>query len=263
MALTVTDLALTVDVSEGGIAALNWAGSVRPESLERAVRAGAEDLFGRGLRRLEISVPASDLVARRAVLRAGFRLEGIRREVIGQPDGSYADMCLFARLASDQTYGPHGFSGVMNSTLPKKRLIAHVLLRDALGRVLLCETQFKTDWELPGGIVEPYETPRQGAIREVGEELGIELAVGRLLVVDWMPPYLGWDDAIEMIFDGGMVAESDLAYWSLQPTEIKRVALVDLTTAADLVTPLAHRRLVLAASLGPDEMAYTEDGRAP
>ena len=45
-----------------------------------------------------------------------------------------------------------------------------------------------SDWELPGGIVEPFETPRQGAIREVAEELGIDLAVGRLLVVDWMPP---------------------------------------------------------------------------
>jgi hypothetical protein len=65
-----------------------------------------------------------------------------------------------------------------------------------------------------------------------------------------------------MIFDGGIVAESDLDYWSLQPTEIKRVALVDLETAADLVTPLAHRRLVLAASLDTEQMAYTEDGRA-
>ena len=259
-----TDLALTVRVSEGGIATFDWSGSVSPESLERAVRAAADDaLIGGGLRRLVVSVPADDLAARRAVLRAGFRLEGIRRQAVERPDGLYGDVCLFARLASDETHGPHGFSGVMNSALPKKRLIAHVLLRDGAGRVLLCETQFKADWELPGGIVEPYETPRQGAIREVTEELGTELAVGRLLVVDWMPPYLGWDDAIEMIFDGGRIGENDLAAWSLQPTEIKRVALVDLDTAARLVTPLAHRRLVLAASLGPDEMAYTEDGRTP
>jgi hypothetical protein len=61
--------------------------------------------------------------------------------------------------------------------------------------------------------------------------LGIDLQVGRLLVVDWMPPHLGWDDAIEMIFDGGTVDENDLAFWSLEPTEIKAVALVDLATA--------------------------------
>ncbi len=78
-----------------------------------------------------------------------------------------------------------------------------------------------------------------------------------------MPPYLGWDDAVEMIFDGGKVAENHLAYWSLQPTEIKAVALVDLARASRLLTPLAFRRLSLAVALGPNEMAYTEDGRTP
>jgi 8-oxo-dGTP diphosphatase len=67
----------------------------------------------------------------------------------------------------------------------------------------------------------------------VREELGIDLQVGRLLVVDWMPPYLGWEDAIEMIFADGTVDENDLAYWSLQPTEIKAVALLDLATASE------------------------------
>ena len=257
-------LELIVSVSDDGIATLDWSGTLSSESLERAVRAAADEmLVDQQLRRVEVSAPADDLVTRRAVLRAGFRLEGVRRQVLERSDGSYADLCLFARLASDQVGGSHGFSSVMNSALPKKRLIAHVLMRDVRDRVLLCETQFKKDWELPGGIVEPLEPPRLGAAREVAEELGIELEVGRLLVVDWMPPYLGWDDAIEMIFDGGMVAENDLAFWSLQPTEIKAVALVDLPTASELLTPLAFRRLSLAVALGPDEMAYTEDGRAP
>ena len=259
-----TDLALNVNVSPAGIATIGWSGSVSAELLEGVLRAAAEDLLaGRGLRRIELSLPANDLSARRAVLRAGFRLEGIRRQALELPDGSYADICLFARLASDQVGGSHGFSSVMNSALPKKRLIAHVLMRDVQDRVLLCETQFKEDWELPGGIVEPLEPPRLGAVREVREELGIDLQIGRLLVVDWMPPYLGWDDAIEMIFDGGMVTEDDLASWSLQPTEIKTVALVDLPMASELLTPLAFRRLSLAVRLGADEMAYTEDGRTP
>jgi len=255
-------LELIVSVSDDGIATLDWNGALSSESLERAVRAAADEmLVDQQLRRVEVSAPADDLVTRRAVLRAGFRLEGVRRQVLERSDGSYADLCLFARLASDEVGGSHGFSSVMNSALPKKRLIAHVLMRDVQDRVLLCETQFKEDWELPGGIVEPLEPPRLGAAREVREELGIDLEIGRLLVVDWMPPYLGWDDAIEMIFDGGVVAEGDLAYWSLQPTEIKAVALTDLSTASQLLTPLAFRRLSLAVGLGPDEMAYTEDGR--
>jgi 8-oxo-dGTP diphosphatase len=257
----VTRFDIEISVGEGGVATLTWIGTAALDELTRAIGAAASDaLAERGLRRLEISVPATDHTTRRAVLRAGFRLEGTRRQALRQADGSYGDEMIFARLATDQVAGPTGFSGVMNSALPRKRLIAHVLIRDDRDRVLLCETQFKPDWELPGGIVEPDETPRLGAVREVREELGIELAVGRLLVVDWLPPYLGWDDAIEMIFDGGTVTEADLATWSLQPTEIKRVALLDLDTAAGLLTPLAHRRLSIAMSLGPGQMAYTEDG---
>ena len=261
------DLDIRLVAGDGGSATVHWDGGVDTDVLVQAglieaITAVADHaLSERGLRRLEVSLPANDRAGRRAVLRAGFRWEGVRRSALELPDGSYGDVVIFARLAEDQVGGPAGFSGVMNSALPRKRLIAHVLMRDGLRRVLLCETQFKSDWELPGGIVEPYESPRLGAIREVREELGLQLEVGRLLVVDWMPPYLGWDDAIEMIFDGGTVEEADLATWSLQPTEIRRVRLCTLDEAADLVTPVAHRRLALAVSLRPGEMAYTEDGR--
>ena len=63
-----------------------------------------------------------------------------------------------------------------------------------------------------------------------------------------------------MIFDGGRVTEAQLAGFVLQPSEIRSVRLCTLAQAADLVTPLAHRRLTLAAGLGPDQMAYLEDG---
>ena len=233
-------------------------------ALERAVGVAADDaLLGQGLRRLQAVVPGADRLARRAVLRAGFRQEGVQRQAVISADGRFDDLYLFARLAGDQIHGPNGFSGVMNSALPRKRLIAHVLLTDDDQRVLLCETQFKTDWELPGGIVEPGESPRLGAIREVREELGVDWPVGRLLVADWMPPYLGWEDAIEMIFDGGRVTADQLDRFVLQTSEIRQVRLCTIAEAVDLVTPLAHRRLALAASLGPDQMAYLEDGAPP
>ena len=170
---------------------------------------------------------------------------------------------LYSRLASDEFGGRTGFSAVMNTALPRKRLIAHVLMRDAPGRILLCETQFKPDWELPGGIVEAGEPPRVGAVREVREELGIDLELGRLMITDWMPPYLGWEDAVELIYDGGPIEEPDLAALALQPAEIRRVALVTLDEAAELVTPLSWRRLSVATSLAAGESAYLENGSPP
>ncbi len=68
-----------------------------------------------------------------------------------------------------------GWTSLMDSVLPKKRVIAHVVVRDTAGRVLLCRTGFKRDLELPGGIVEPNEDPETGACREVREELGVDL----------------------------------------------------------------------------------------
>jgi 8-oxo-dGTP diphosphatase len=246
------------------VGSLAWDAGLDAGALESALRVAAEDaLLRQGLRRLETVVPGGDRLARRAVLRAGFRQEGVRREAVITADGSADDLYLFARLAGDPVQGPTGFSGVMNSALPRKRLIAHVLLTDDQGRVLLCETQFKPDWELPGGIVEPGESPRLGAIREVREELGVDWPVGRLLLADWMPPYLGWEDAIEMIFDGGRVRPEQLDRFVLQPSEIRQVRLCTIAEAAELVTPLAHRRLAVAAALGPDEMAYLEDGARP
>lgn len=233
-----------------------------PESLTEAIRAAARDAFERQkLHRLEADIRADDQVGRRALMRSGFRLEGRRREVIVAAGGELLDELIFARLDDDQVDGPDGFSGVMNSALPRKRLIAHVLMRDVIGRVLLCDTAFKSDFELPGGIVEPDESPRQGAIREVREELGIDIELGRLLAVDWMPHYLGWDDACELIFDGGTVTEEEIAGYVLQPTEIRSVRLIDVAEAEPHLTPLSYRRLSAITALDVDRTLTMEDGR--
>jgi 8-oxo-dGTP diphosphatase len=259
----VADLQLAVQRAGDGSATLVRQGDAPPDELVLAVRTAADQaLSDGGLRRLELAVRAAEHQWRRAAVRAGFRLEGVQREAAPTDDG-YDDLMLYARLASDVVSGPTGFSAVMNSALPRKRLIAHVLMRDRTGRILLCETRFKSDWELPGGIVEPGEPPRVGAERELREELGVDLPVGRLLVADWMPPYLGWDDALELIFDGGVVTQAQLDDYVLQPSEIIQVRLCTLGEAAGLVTELSHRRLTVAAGLVSPATAYLENGSAP
>jgi 8-oxo-dGTP diphosphatase len=58
-------------------------------------------------------------------------------------------------------------------------LVAAAALIDADGRVLICRRpEGKTMsglWEFPGGKVEDGETPEAALIRELGEELGIEI----------------------------------------------------------------------------------------
>ena len=58
-------------------------------------------------------------------------------------------------------------------------LVSAVALVDADGRVLLAQRPAGKPmaglWEFPGGKVDPGETPEAALIRELGEELGIDV----------------------------------------------------------------------------------------
>jgi len=63
-------------------------------------------------------------------------------------------------------------------------LVSAVALVDADGRVLLAQRQAGKSmaglWEFPGGKVNPEETPETALIRELAEELGIDVAASCL-----------------------------------------------------------------------------------
>lgn len=254
-----SDFTVHVDIS-GDVGRLRWAlQEVDAQTLSEAISLAADDaILAHGLRRIQVDLLATDVPARRAVQRAGFRQEGRLRQAREAAPGRYVDVLVYARLASDTVYGPVGFSSVMDSVLPTKRVIAHVVFRDPAGRVLLVEPTYKEDWELPGGVVDRGESPRDGARREVREETGLDVDLGAPALTDWMPPSLGWSDAVEFIFDGGTLPEAVAR--SLVACDAELVALhwVDPPEVPDRMSELGARRveLVLAGRGG-----MTEDGR--
>ena len=90
----------------------------------------------------------------------------------------------------------------LNAATP--RVAAGVLFRDDSGNILLVRPTYKPFWDLPGGYVEPGESPRAAAVREVTEELGLSVEVGQLLSVDWAPQDSEGDKLL-FIFDGGVL----------------------------------------------------------
>ena len=134
---------------------------------------------------------------------------GLRREGIVRGAGDDPDRALLARIAGDPpATSREGFIALLNAGLPTKRVIAQGRLRDADGRVLLCQLTYKREWDLPGGVVEVGEAPAAGLAREIHEELGVTVEVGELLTVNWLPAWRGWDDACIFLFDLGRVDAS-------------------------------------------------------
>ncbi|EST37081.1 hypothetical protein N566_14925 [Streptomycetaceae bacterium MP113-05] len=126
-------------------------------------------------------------------------------------------------------------------------LAAGVLLFDEHGRVLLVDPTYKPGWEFPGGVVERGEPPARAGMREVAEELGIELAaVPRLLLVDWEQPQPPGFGGLRLLFDGGRLSASRAAELVLPAGELRGWRFATESEAAGLLPPVRHRRLTWA-----------------
>ncbi|KOV84535.1 NUDIX hydrolase [Nocardia sp. NRRL S-836] len=143
------------------------------------------------------------------------------------------------------------------SRRPTKTSAAGALIRDSTGRMLFVVPTYKSVLDIPGGMTEDDESPKAAAAREIREELGTDLALGRLLVVDWTPRNGVWRDCHQFVFDGG-VLDGAVAH----DPELESVVYLTLDEARPRIYPSLHRRLVLAvAAAESGSTRYAEFGR--
>lgn len=218
---------------------------------------------GLGLSRIEARVEPGNASALRVATRSGLRREGVERVAPGTGErADTTEYAVFARLISDPPLtDPASFRALLNSFLPRKRAIAQMLVRDLDDRVLLCQLTYKTDWDLPGGVVEVGESPHLAASRELTEELGLEIPAQSLLLTDWLPPWGGWDDALCLVFDGGRYPCELADTIRRQQREIRAAEFCTPTQIAERATDFTARRIATAlAQVGGLGSAYAESG---
>ncbi|MCZ4500050.1 MAG: hydrolase [Marmoricola sp.] len=245
-----------------GVVRVTWSAEVQAEGLGPsvdAVRVALAEGFGAGHLRIEALVDPDDEAAQRIATFSGLMREGVARSVV---DG--LDRIVYARLADDTPVeDPMGFRRLLNSFLPRKRAIGQMLIRADDDRVLLCQLTYKKDWDLPGGVVEVGESPMVAVGREVTEELGLVLETGPLILTDWLPPWGGWDDAVCLVFDGGVHPVSIVDDIVRQQREIRSAKFCTIEEVHELCADFTARRVVSALINLTDQPgpSYTESGR--
>ncbi|WP_324651084.1 NUDIX domain-containing protein [Georgenia sp. H159] len=98
-----------------------------------------------------------------------------------------------------------GDTAVHGDETPRMRVAAHAIVRDDGGCLLLIRPTYESGWLLPGGAVERDESPRGVRARELREELGRDLPVGPLLVLEWIGPRPDLTEGIMLVYDGRVV----------------------------------------------------------
>ncbi|MET8569847.1 NUDIX hydrolase [Streptomyces sp. NPDC004783] len=133
------------------------------------------------------------------------------------------------------------------ASLPRVLAGAAALFRDAGNNVLLVEPNYRDGWTLPGGTIESDdgETPRQGARRETLEEIGLDVPLGRLLAVDWVPG-AGRPPLVAYVYDGGVLDEDALKAIRLQEEELLSWRLVSREDLAGHLIGALHGRVLAA-----------------
>lgn len=147
--------------------------------------------------------------------------------------------------------------------LPKKRVSAGVLLFNTKGELLIVKPGYRDFWLVPGGVVEPEESPRGGALREAKEEVGLDLKDVAFASVEFLPKRDYMTESLHFLFDGGTLDNAQIANLVRREGEIDEIRFATVEEALTLLNPFLAKRVVAAIEARKrGGAAYMERGEA-
>jgi 8-oxo-dGTP diphosphatase len=133
------------------------------------------------------------------------------------------------------------------------------MIRDPAARLLILKPTYKKGWTIPGGQIDPGESPWEACRRETHEESGLVVRHARLACVDFRPPKPERPGGVRFLFDCGTLPAEAFDAVTLQKTEIEDYRLAELDDALELLSGPLRRRI--SETVGRDGCVYLEDGR--
>jgi len=109
--------------------------------------------------------------------------------------------------------------------LPKRVSSAALILENSAEQVLVVKANYKPYWTFPGGIIDPNETPKEAAVREAYEEVGLKIPINELSFIAVIDRKSSVAQTYQFIFKATLIpgAIHDVV---LQASEIDQYALV-------------------------------------
>lgn len=128
-------------------------------------------------------------------------------------------------------------------SLPQKRMASGIIIRDSQKRILMVEPSYKSNLEIPGGVVEKNESPYEACKRELFEELGLNLTVERMLCVDYNKPTDEKRESLMFIFYGGTITTEIIEKIKVDGKEILNFKFMPLSEIKGKTTASLYNRI--------------------
>ena len=145
-------------------------------------------------------------------------------------------------------------------TLPKKRMGVGALILNEKDELLIVKPSYKDHWSVPGGVVDEGESPRNACVREVKEEIGLDIENPKFLCVDWTSPTPEKGESLQFIFFGGVLQQEQINKIKLQADEIGEYQFMTLEKALPLLSEKLGRRIPKCLGAMKNKTAlYLED----
>lgn len=127
--------------------------------------------------------------------------------------------------------------------LPKKRMGAGMLFFNNQGELLIVKPVYKDSWSIPGGVVDDNESPQQACVREVKEEINLDIQPPKFLGVDYVTATNEKSENLQFVFYGGILDSGQIKNIKLPPKELSEYKFLKISAALPLLGEKMQKRI--------------------